>query len=104
VTIITIHTRPKSSINNLSLTKNNDNHYVLLNWSYPQSEEVKRYVLYRAVEGTSFVSYKSIPVGENSFKDYRIRKGIKYEYTIKVVYNTGKQTPFSNIVSASLEE
>ena len=104
VTIITILKRPKSSINNLSLTKNNDNHYVLLNWSYPQNEEVKRYVLYRAVEGTSFVSYKSIPVGENSFKDYRIRKGIKYEYTIKVVYNTGKQTPFSNIVSASLEE
>jgi len=102
VTVNTILKRPKGSINNLSLTRNSDEHYILLNWTFQNSNEVKRYILYRAVEGASFASYKSIPVGKNSFKDHRIRKGINYEYSIKVVYASGKQSPFSNIISGGI--
>jgi len=95
--------KPKESIDNLSILIIQSENSVQLNWSYDPAEKLKRFILYRAVEGATFVTYKSLSPTENSFKDSMIRKGIKYEYTIKAVYDNGKQTPFSNIVSASIE-
>ncbi len=94
--------KPKEAIEDLSASINEAERFVQLNWSYADDGKVSRYLLFRAVDGNSFVTYKSLPVGDNSFKDNMIRDGIKYEYTIKAVYKTGKQTPFSNIVSAGL--
>ncbi len=95
--------KAKTAIDNLTALTNEKERSVLLNWSYSNDEPIKRFILYRAVEGASFVTYKSLGPEDSSFKDNMIRPGVKYEYTIKAVYNTGKQTPFSNIVSSRLE-
>jgi fibronectin type 3 domain-containing protein len=103
VSIKAIDTKPKSAVTDLSASMNATDNSVFLKWSYSQTEPVKRFILYRAVEGATFVTYKSLPGSEHSFSDHTIRKGMTYEYTIKAVYNSGKQTPFGNIVSAKVE-
>jgi hypothetical protein len=103
VSIKAIDTKPKSAVTDLSASTNATDNSVFLKWSYSQTEPVKRFILYRAVEGATFVTYKSLPGSEHSFSDHTIRKGMTYEYAIKAVYNSGKQTPFGNIVSAKVE-
>ncbi len=103
INIKAVNFRPKESINNLTASINEADRFVQLDWSYLGESNVKRFILYRAVEGSSFVTYKSLAPTDKTFKDSMIRKGIRYEYSIKAVYDTGKQTPFSNIVSVNID-
>jgi hypothetical protein len=93
----------KEIIDDLTITRNADGRTISLNWSFDETTKINRFVLYRSVQGTQFVSYKSLSPSESTFKDTMLRKGTNYEYSIKAVYNTGKESPFSNIVSVSLE-
>ena len=92
----------KVGIDDLTLTKSEDGKSISLNWSFHDADQIKRFVLYRSVQGSNFVTYKSIPPVKNSFNDTLLRKGINYDYSIKAIYASGKETPFSNIVSIKL--
>jgi fibronectin type 3 domain-containing protein len=103
ISVKSVDFKPKKPIDDLSVLINKSDNSAQLTWSYDADEKLKRFILYRAVEGSSFVAYKSLAPTDNSFKDNMIRKGVKYEYTLKAVYNNGKQTPFSNIASVSID-
>jgi fibronectin type 3 domain-containing protein len=103
ISVKSVDFKPKKPIDDLSVLINKSDNSAQLNWSYDADEKLKRFILYRAVEGSSFVAYKSLAPTDNSFKHNMIRKGVKYEYTLKAVYNNGKQTPFSNIASVSID-
>ncbi len=100
ITINAIDLKPKEAIRDLTLIMSEDGSSLSLKWTFHEPDKIKRYILYRSVEGASLVTYKSLPAEASSFEDHMIRKGVTYEYSIKAVYNNGKQTPFSNIVSA----
>jgi len=103
ITINAIDLQPKEAIQDLTLNMNKDGSSLSLKWTFHEPDQLKRYILFRAVAGASFVSYKSLPAKDTSFEDHMIRKGVQYEYCIKAVFNNGRQTPFSNIVSTLRE-
>ena len=70
-----------------------------LKWDYPVQAPY-RYVLYRAVNGSNFSSYKSLEAGTSSFTDGNVKKGTIYEYTINVVYPNGRKSGFGAIAKA----
>lgn len=102
ISVKSIDLEQKASIDDLSAFVNAEDRLIELKWSYDVHEKLKRFIVYRAVDGASFVTYKSLSPEDNTFQDKMIRPESKYEYTIRAVYDTGKQTPFSNIVSAKL--
>jgi fibronectin type 3 domain-containing protein len=73
---------------------------IFVNWNYPVKGEF-RFILYRAVNGSAFDSYKSLSGNINAFSDKDVRKGSKYEYSVGVVYKDGKKAPFGSIATTS---
>ncbi|HYG39734.1 MAG TPA: hypothetical protein VD908_13995 [Cytophagales bacterium] len=74
---------------------------IKINWEYPVKGEY-RFVIYRAVNGSNFVSYKSIDSGNLIFDDKDVRKGNTYEYTINVIFKDGRKSGFGGIAKAQL--
>ena len=73
-----------------------DEKTIFVNWNYPVKGEY-RFVLYRAVNGSSFDSYKSLEGHVTTFTDKDVKKGAKYEYSVGVIYKDGKKAPFGGI-------
>ncbi len=103
VTIRAIDMQPKPEISDLAARVEQDGRSVTLSWSFQEPEKIERWLVYRCVEGTPLVTYKSISPDELAFTDRMLRKGVRYNYSVKAVYPDGRQTPFSNIVSAGIQ-
>ena len=89
------------SVNNLTMEKLIESGEIVLSWDY-SSKENYRLIVYRAVDGGDFQTYKSLKKGETSFKEKVNYSEKVYEYTIQVYAQNGKKSKFSNIVSTSL--
>lgn len=85
-------------VNELSVAKNTEEKYIALNWEY-SNDNVFKYVIYRAVDGKNFMTYKHIEPSEKQCKDYMIKQGAKYEYTVKVKFADGRESGFGKIVA-----
>jgi fibronectin type 3 domain-containing protein len=73
-----------------------DDKSIFVNWNYPVKGEY-RFVLYRAVNGSAFDSYRSLEGSVTTFSDKDVKKGAKYEYSVGVIYKDGKKAPFGGI-------
>ncbi|MEJ0029141.1 MAG: hypothetical protein WDO15_01650 [Bacteroidota bacterium] len=62
-----------------------------MNWNYPVKGEF-RFILYRAVNGSAFDSYKSLSGNISTFSDKNVKKGSKYEYSVGVVLQRRKES------------
>ena len=74
-----------------------ENKKVNLNWNYPYQGEF-RYVLYKAINGSNFVSFEGLTGNQTTFEDNSISEGNTYEYTLQVIYEDGNKSPFGKIV------
>lgn len=70
---------------------------ILITWNYPVKGEY-RFILYRAVNGSAFDSYKSLNSSVSVFKDEEVKTGNSYEYSIGVIFKNGKKSPYGKIV------
>ena len=57
------------------------------------------FILYRAVDGRNFKSYKTFSPETKSFSDYFVKEGSRYEYTMKVQLKSGQITDFGEVVA-----
>lgn len=73
---------------------------IFVNWNYPVKGDY-RFVLYRAVNGSAFDSYKSLSGNITTFTDKEVKKGGKYEYSVGVIYKDGKKAPFGSIAKTT---
>lgn len=73
---------------------------ILVNWSYPVKGEY-RFILYRAVNGSAFTSYKSLDGKTTTFNDTNVREGSRYEYSVGVIFHDGRKAPFGKVVAAA---
>jgi fibronectin type 3 domain-containing protein len=85
-------------VTQLSLEKNSEEKFIAINWNY-NDDNVYKYVIYRAVDGKNFMTYKHIEPSEKQCKDYMIKQGAKYEYTVKVKFKDGRESGFGKIVA-----
>ncbi|RMG79567.1 MAG: hypothetical protein D6714_16185 [Bacteroidetes bacterium] len=82
---------------NLEADFDEENHQVVLNWSYEADYPGLRFVVYRAVEGQGLSSYQSVK-GSHRFEDRALRMKGKYTYAIRVFTSDGA-SPLSLPVS-----
>lgn len=85
-------------VTELSLEKNSEEKFIAINWAY-NDENVHKYVVYRAVDGKNFTTYKHFEPSEKQCKDYMIKAGANYEYTVKVKFKDGRESGFGKIVA-----
>jgi hypothetical protein len=85
-------------VNELSVEKNTEEKYIALNWKY-DDENVYKYVIYRAVDGKNFMTYKHVEPSEKQCKDYMVKPGAQYEYTVKVKFVDGRESGFGKVVA-----
>lgn len=89
------------AVDSLLTSFDEENEVIILNWEYPYEGDY-RFVLYRAMNGSKFISYKSLDQNVNSFTDYNIETNSTYEYTIRVIYSDGKKSAFGEIEMADI--
>ena len=90
--------KSRQAVNTISAKA--DDKTIFVNWNYPVKGEF-RFVLYRAVNGSAFDSYKSLSGNINTFSDKEVKKGYKYEYSVGVIYKDGKKAPFGTVAKTS---
>lgn len=73
---------------------------ILLEWNYPVKGEY-RFIVYRAVNGSGFNSYKSIQGNLSSFADPDVKPGSTYEYSVGVVFKDGRKAPFGKVIKTT---
>ena len=73
---------------------------ILVEWNYPVKGEY-RFIVYRAVNGSAFNSYKSIQGNLSSFADPDVKPGSTYEYSVGVIFKDGKKAPFGKVIKTS---
>ncbi|MEL6590670.1 MAG: hypothetical protein AAFQ68_11335 [Bacteroidota bacterium] len=84
----------------LAATPLSDENSIQLVWQ--SAQEVKRWVLYRAVGDGPLVSIQSIPAQENEFRDTSVRQGQTYRYALRAVYPDGRKSPLGSPISSRL--
>lgn len=87
----------REAVNNLQALPNSDSKNIMVSWNYPVKGEY-RFIVYRAVNGSGFTSYKTFNGTISSFRDTEVRKGSAYEYAVGVIYKDGVKAPFGKIV------
>lgn len=98
ITLKMRYKEPKKAVTELAINKNKEKNFIFLTWDFPATD-VHKFMLYRAVEGKDFMSYKALDPDVNSYQDYFIKPGLQYEYTIKVQYKDGRTSDFGKIVA-----
>lgn len=91
----------KPVVDSLTVTPAKDSTQITLDWDYTYDGDY-RFVLYRAVNGSKFVSYESLGMDETQFNDSNVKSGNKYEYAIRVIYADGRKSGFGSIGGAEL--
>ncbi|MDH5398002.1 MAG: hypothetical protein OEX02_07640 [Cyclobacteriaceae bacterium] len=79
-----------------------ENRVIQLRWNYTNAE-AHRFVLYRAVNGGNFQSYKSIESNTSEFNDKSVKVEYTYKYALKVHQKNGKTSKFGNIVDLEFQ-
>jgi len=72
---------------------------ILVNWNYAVKGQY-RFILYRAVNGSPFTSYKTLDGKTTIFNDTNVRENSRYEYSVGVVFSDGRKAPFGKVVEA----
>jgi fibronectin type 3 domain-containing protein len=91
----------KPVVENLIALTNQETRNIQLRWSYPYAGNY-HFVIYRAEEGGNFSTIKSITGDVAEYTDTSAKKGIQYEYAIKVFYQDGGRSAFSDYVTTKL--
>jgi fibronectin type 3 domain-containing protein len=91
----------REAVNNLQALPNTDSKDITVSWNYPVKGEY-RFIIYRAVNGSGFTSYKTFGGTVNSFRDTEVKKGSAYEYSVGVIYKDGVKAPFGKIVKTQM--
>ncbi|GAA5032111.1 hypothetical protein GCM10011506_24450 [Marivirga lumbricoides] len=87
-----------ASLSDIAVSKNDQEGSVDLSWNY-MNNSIHAFVLYRAVDGRNFKSYKTFSPETKSFSDYFVKEGSRYEYTLKVQLKSGQITDFGEVVA-----
>jgi len=84
-------------VKNLSYSIDQETGILNLSWKYNESGN-HRYLLYKAVDGGMFQTYKMLDGTINNFEVKNIEKNKVYEFVIKVQIKNGKSSSFGNII------
>jgi fibronectin type 3 domain-containing protein len=88
------------SVSNIFAVATADKKGILVSWNYPVQGNY-RFVIYRAVNGSSFQTVETTEQKITSFTDKHIKKGNIYEYQVRVFYTDGKKSALGKIVKMS---
>lgn len=91
----------KPPVDSLVTSIDKEEQAIILNWKYPYPGEY-RFVIYRAVNGSDFVSYQSVDKTGERFIDHNVQLDNTYEYSIRVFYEDGKKSAFGRIASIEI--
>ena len=73
-----------------------------LKWN-PSSSAVSGYNVYRGtVSGTSYKKINSLPVVAPTYTDTAVQSGVIYYYVTTAINTSGKESAYSNEVSAKI--
>lgn len=91
---------PEKAIENIKATADRTNKKIILTWK-STVQGAKKILIYR-VEGEHPVTlYKSIAGSSNQFVDEQLSLNTKYSYYLKVVFESGAESAFSNLVNVT---
>lgn len=68
---------------------------ILLTWEAPE-KRVKQYKIYRKTKDVRYTNYETLNGDNSSFEDYGMKAGNFYAYRIKVIYEDGTISGFSD--------
>ena len=88
-------------VSKMRVVTNSKTNTLKISWQYNHRGDY-RFVLYKAINGGPFQSYKSIKGNINEFNDYDVKKEKQYEYVLKVHLKNGKTSGFGKIVKGNL--
>ncbi len=88
----------KKEVSAISVKKDEEKGFINVSWEYPTAQ-VHKFILYRAVNGKNFMTYKTLEPSVNSYEDNFVKAGSTYEYTVKVQFKNGVETGFGKIVA-----
>lgn len=87
----------------ISLDYKEQENAILISWEYPENERIN-FQLYRAIDGKPFKHYETILAEDREFNDDAVRKGEKYEYTIKVTKENKTESDFSPVKAIEITQ
>ncbi|MBI4534796.1 MAG: hypothetical protein HY708_00870 [Ignavibacteriae bacterium] len=86
----------RSPVTGLRASYDEGERRVILSWSYsPRKQESFYYVVYRATAASALSQYKSVSSTRQTFLDAELVGPGTYEYAIKVMTESGAQSPLS---------
>jgi fibronectin type 3 domain-containing protein len=90
------------AVNNIFASLTTDKKGVLVSWNYPV-EGKYRFVLYRAFDGGNFQTIETTDQKTTSFTDRNLKKGVAYEYQVRVFFSDGKKSALGMVVRVVAE-
>ncbi len=88
-----------SKINNVAANAGEAN--VVLSWEMGNEIDIKKYIIYRSLDGSAFEKYKEISGRNNTyFTDNSVVVGTKYCYKVSAIDGYNQESVFSDIVEA----
>ncbi len=101
ISIRWIDLKSKLPVENIFAKADPSQKKIVVEWNYPVKGEY-RFIVYRAVNGSSFNSYRSIQGNLTSFSDSDVKSGNTYEYSVGVVFKDGRKAPFGKVIKTTL--
>ncbi|MEM6342404.1 MAG: hypothetical protein AAF927_00940 [Bacteroidota bacterium] len=90
------HSQPQSLVATVQAKESR----IALQWQAEQ--EVKRWILYRAVGNGPMLSLASIDSQQNQYHDTSVRQGQTYKYALRAIYQDGRRGPLGSTISSRL--
>lgn len=88
--------RIRVALKDVSVKLDPEKKQVNISWA-PPTEEVDRYIIYRATENQPMRTFETLPGNSTSFTDNRISLGNTYQYRIKAIYKSGAETVLTSV-------
>ncbi len=89
------------AVTNIYATVTPDKKGILLSWNYPVQGKY-RFAVYRAVNGGIFQTVKMNEQKNTSYTDRDIKKGVVYEYQVRVFFTDGKKSALGKVIKINL--
>ena len=106
--------KTKSSVSDFNVKRLDDNAQILLTWTYPKNQEIKKVFIFRAKEGAPVTTYRILKLNDfdlsdinqanhyqYTYKDPNTTKDKSYTYQVLIQHSDGESSPISETQTIS---
>ena len=107
---LTVQARPfdtgvRPAVKDVAAVYGATNNTIMLSWSYsPAKSESAYFVVYRSRNGSPLIRYRAVDFDQKGFIDREITGTGTYEYAVKVMTQSGAESPLSERVRVQVQD